>query len=130
VNPTFLSCLLFGFGGLGVLCRFLKMETQQSLIWAAAGGLGFYMFAYMFVGKVFGAGTATSHNRRDSLVGLRAQVTAPIDGSRPGMVSYTVSGARQSLRAITDDEEAIPSGAMVRIRKVEANTVHVMRIDG
>ena len=80
--------------------------------------------------EIFGAGEATSHNRRESVVGLRASVTAPIEGARPGMVSYTVSGARQSLRAITEDEEPIPMGATVRIRKIDQNTALVMRIDG
>jgi membrane protein implicated in regulation of membrane protease activity len=129
LNPTFISSFLFGFGGLGALGQFLGLPPSTSLICASAGGLGLYAFAYLFVAKVFATSQATSHNVREELVGTRARVTAPIAGLQPGMVSYEVGGSRQLLRAITDDEEPIPTGATVRIRKIDNHTAHVMRID-
>lgn len=129
LNPTFISCFLFGFGGLGALSQFLGLPPTTGFICASAGGLGLYVFAYLFVAKMFAGSEATSHNIREELVGTRARVTAPIAGLRPGMVSYEVGGSRQLLRAITDDEEPIPTGATVRIRKIDNHTAHVMRID-
>ena len=75
------------------------------------------------------AGERMSGYRRDELVGLRAHVIAPIAGSQPGMISYTAAGSRQSIRAITDEDESIPNGVVVRIRRIENHTAHVTRID-
>lgn len=87
------------------------------------------MIAYMIITRFFGASEGSSHNKREELVGTRAQVTALITGATPGMVTYVVGGSRQSLRAVTDDEEPIPVGATVRIRRIESHTARVIRID-
>jgi len=129
LNPMSVAGFLMGFGGLGVVSGMLHVPLPARLLYATAGGGGLWLVAYLLIVRMFGRAGGTSHHRREELVGLRAQVTAPIDGAKPGMVCYIVAGTRQSLPAITDDEEAIPIGATVRIRKIENNTACVMRID-
>ena len=129
INPTFLAAFFFGFGSIGLISRWMSFPPANSAIVAAAGGLALYVLAYLFVLKVFVGSEATSHNRREELIGVRANVTAPIAGEQPGMISYVVGGSRQSIRAITEDEEAIPTGSAVRIRKIDENTAVVMRLD-
>jgi membrane protein implicated in regulation of membrane protease activity len=129
LNPMSVAGFLLGFGGVGIICRNLGLPPPTSLVCGLAAGSGLWLMAYLLVTRMFGAAEGTSHNRREDLIGYRAQVTAPIAGQRPGMVAYTVAGSRQSLRAVTDDEEPIPNGAVVRIRRIEGSTAHVVRID-
>ena len=129
VNPMSIAGFLFGFGGSGVMSRGLGAQPNTSLWFATAGGFGLWMIACLTIIRMFAAAGGTSHNIREQLVGVRANVTAPIAGSTPGMVSYVVAGSRQSLRAITEDEEPIPVGATVRIRRIDNHTAQVMRID-
>src|SRR5687767_4167663 len=129
LSPLQVASFFFGFGALGVLTRIQKMALIPSAGYAAIGGLLTWAAAYLILTQMFGKSQGTSHSRREEMIGLRAQVIAPIAGERPGMVAYTVAGTRQSLPAITEDEEPIPMGATVRIRKVRGNTASVVRID-
>src|SRR5207247_106701 len=92
-------------------------------------GSGLWLMAYLIASRIFATAGGTSQNRREELIGRRGHVAAPIQGSHAGTVTYVVRGTRQSLPAVTDDEEPIPVGAAVRIRRIENNTAHVMRID-
>jgi membrane protein implicated in regulation of membrane protease activity len=131
LNPLSLAGFLLGFGGAGVVSGML-FPALPSTVRLMAGGLagwGLWLVAYLIVTKMFGNAEGSSHNNRQVLIGIRARVSAPIDGSRPGMVSYVVAGTRQSLRAVTEDEEPIPVGAEVRIRRIADNTAWVAQID-
>lgn len=129
LNPMAVAGFLLGFGGVGVMARGLGAHPLAASLFGTAGGYGLWLLAYLVITRFFGAAEGTSHYTRQDVIGLRGQVTAPIDGARPGMVACTVAGARQTVRAISDDEEPIPTGATVRIRKIENNTAHVMRIE-
>jgi membrane protein implicated in regulation of membrane protease activity len=129
LNPMSVAGFLLGFGGTGVASRILGANSGAATMCGLAGGGGLWLIAYMVITRFFGASEGTSHNKREELVGSRAHVTAPIVGSTPGMVSYVVGGTRQSLRAVTDDEEPIPVGATVRIRRIESHTARVIRIE-
>lgn len=129
LNPMSVAGFLLGFGGSGVASRMLGAHPAAATLYGLAGGGGMWLLAYLVIAKVFGASEGTSHNVREELIGTRAQVTSRIAGSQPGMVAYIVSGARQSLRAVSDDDDPIPVGAAVRIRRIESNTARVTRID-
>jgi membrane protein implicated in regulation of membrane protease activity len=128
-NPTLLSGFLLGCGAAGLMSRYLGVLPAASLPYAGIGGLALWGSAFLIVSQMFGKAQGTSHNRRSDVVGLRGNVTAPIEGQRPGMVAFNVGGTRQQLRAVTEDEEPIPMGAEVRIRRVDEHTALVMRID-
>lgn len=129
VSPMSLASFCAGFGLLGVAARLAGAGLVGSTLWALAGGLGLWWAGYFVISRFFAASGGTSHNRQEELVGLRARVTVPIEGERPGMVCYTITGARQSVRAITDGSETIPVGATVRIKRIHANTAYVTRIE-
>jgi membrane protein implicated in regulation of membrane protease activity len=129
LNPMSVAGFLLGFGGSGVASRMLGAHPTTATLCGLAGGGGLWLLAYLVITRVFGASEGTSHNKREELIGTRAQVTALIAGSQPGMVAYVVSGSRQSLRAVSDDDDPIPVGAAVRIRRIESNTARVTRVD-
>ncbi len=122
-----ISGLLLGFGGIGVLARMMKAAPGASAVAGAIGGIAMWYSAWFLIAKVFGE-SGTSHTRREDILGLKGTVTAPISGNRPGMVSLTVGGTRQQVRAVTEDEEPIPVGAEVRIRRLDNHTAQVIRL--
>ena len=127
--PMAVAGFLLGFGGIGTMLRSLGMAPSPSVLAALSGGMAMWLGAYLFITKFVGASQASSHYRRDELVGLRGKVTAPIEGAKPGMVAFNVAGRRQQLRAVTQEEQAIPMGANVRIRIVKDNVAQVVRLD-
>jgi membrane protein implicated in regulation of membrane protease activity len=129
LNPMSVSCFSVGFGGAGIISGMLGVKGLVSLLFAGASGWGLWFVAYCLLLRMFASSQGTSHHRQADLIGIRAHVTAPISGLKPGMICYTVAGTRQSIRAITDDEEPIPVGAAVRIRRIENNTAFVMRLE-
>lgn len=130
LNPTMASSFLIGLGGGGVLSRISGAGALPSLACAGVGGGLFYYYAWWLIVRFFGGAQASSHTRRVEMVGVRATVTAPIEGSKPGMVAFTIAGARQSFRAITYEGDAIPVGAKVRIRRVTKDAVLVTPLEG
>lgn len=131
LNPMAVAAFLLGFGGAGVLIGLLNPDVGAGLrlLFSAASGWSLWLVSYLIVTRVFGYAEGTSHNRQEQCIGLPANVTAPIVGSQPGMISYTVAGARQTLRAITEQDEPIPVGSVVRIRRISANTAIVTTVE-
>lgn len=131
LNPLSVAGFLLGFGGAGIASGLLMPSLAGSVrvLSGVISGWGLWLVAYLIVTRMFGGAEGTSHNRREDLIGTRAKVSVSISGSNPGMVSYVVAGTRQSLRAVTEDDEPIPVGAEVRIRRITDGTACVMRID-
>jgi len=124
-----MASFLAGFGWAGILSRMLGAGVIGSTLWAGLGGWLTWLMTYSLVMSMFSKAGASSHYRSEDVVGIRGNVTTPIDGMRPGMVSYTMSGTHQTIRAISEDNEQIPSGVEVRIRKIENQMAHVVRVD-
>jgi hypothetical protein len=125
-SPMSVAGFLLGFGGLGVISRMLGAGGLFSTLNGMAGGMGLWLIAYLIIVRVFAQSGGTSHTRREAIIGRQAQVTAPIMGSRPGMICYTIAGTRQTVRAITEEGQTIPVGASVRIRRIDASTAFVI----
>jgi membrane protein implicated in regulation of membrane protease activity len=130
-NPMSVAGFLVGFGGAGALIGLLNPEVGLALrlAFSIASGWALWLLSYLLITRVFGFAEGTSHNLQEQCIGLPANVTAPINGSHPGMISYAVAGSRQTLRAITDEDEQISVGSIVRIRKITANTAYVTATD-
>ena len=110
------------------MTRMMKVAPGTSALAAGIGGVAMWYSAWFLIAKVFGASEGSSHTRREEVLGMKGTVTAPICGSQPGMIALTVGGSRQQVRAITEEEEPIPVGAQVRIRRLENNTAQVIRL--
>ncbi len=129
LNIPAMSSFMLGFGGIGVVTRSLGFHVRLSLVYATAAGFGLWSLAWWIVKRLFGDAEGTSHNTWDDVIGLRAEVSAPIEGMKSGTVAYTVGGSRQTAKAISEEEELIPKGSIVRIRKIENHTVTVSRVE-
>ena len=130
LSPLAVAGFLLGFGGVGVAVRLMGAAAWPSTVAATAGGLGLWLIAYLIITRVFVQAAGTSHYRQEELAGRRGLVTATIEGGKPGMICYTITGTRQTVRAISEDPaESIPTGSAVRIRRIENNTAVVTRID-
>ncbi len=131
LNPMSVAGFLVGFGGAGALIGLLNPEVGLALrlAFSITSGWGLWLLSYLLITRVFGFAEGTSHNLQEQCIGLPANVTAPINGSHPGMISYAVAGSRQTLRAITDNDEQIAVGSIVRIRRINANTAYVTAVD-
>ncbi len=129
LNPTMASSFLIGFGGGGVLSRVSGAGVLPSMACAGVSGSLLYWYARWLIVRVFGAAQASSHTRRADLVGLCGTVIAPIEGSRPGMITLIIAGSRQTFRAVSSDGMAIPVGSAVRIRHASRDAVIVSRVD-
>ncbi|MGC8669321.1 MAG: NfeD family protein [Chthonomonadales bacterium] len=128
LSPMSAAGFLIGFGGGGVSARALGSGPAPSLLYACAGGMGLYWVAWTVITRFFGAAQASSHFCQEDAVGLRATVIAPIEGGRPGMIGCVIAGTRQRVRAVSDEQEVIPVGSIVRIRRIEHETAHVTRV--
>ena len=129
LNPLSVASFLLGFGGVGVVVRMIGFHQKASILCALAAGWGLWLVSWWIVTRVFGAAEGTSHNTWDDVIGLRAQVTVPIEGLKSGTVAYVVGGTRQTAKAISEDDELIPTGATVRIKRIENHTATVSRVD-
>jgi hypothetical protein len=125
LNPIYVTGLLLGFGGGGIASRSLTAQPLQSLLWAGLLGGAMYWGTTFLVARLFGAAQASSHMTQEGLIGMRALVTATIEGSHAGTICLTVKGTRAQLRAVTEENESIAVGAAVRIRRIEKGTAHV-----
>lgn len=91
----------------------------------------------MLLSRVFGSAERSSHIQQDEFVGINAEVITSIPVKGVGIISIESFGNRQSLparleaSADTDmvEQEPVPRGARVRIRRIESGTALVIRID-
>lgn len=130
LNPTLISAFFLGFGLLGVISRSsLGLNLLYSTLVASIGGLTLWGSCQQLILRMFIQAQGTSHVRQQNLVGTRATVTVQITGRQPGMVQFTASGTRMSLRAVADDEEAIQVGTKVKVRRIDSGTALVVPVE-
>lgn len=128
IDPMSVSGFLLGFGGAGILSHSVHASLIFGLLSALSAGGAMWAGAWLLINRVFGAANTSSHNVLEDLIGLNAQVTAPISQDHPGMICYVVAGSRQTIRAINEEEGVIPPGTDVRIHRLDNNVAKVMRI--
>jgi hypothetical protein len=127
MNPMAVAGFLLGFGGIGIMSRSQGAGALTSIAGGFLGGYALWLSAYLLVTRVFATARGTSHYRPGDVIGASGIVSAPISPGKPGMISLTVAGSRQSIRAIVVyDDEVVPVGATVRIRRLEHGTAHVV----
>lgn len=117
---------LFGWSGLGFLnlgmapwlviilsfiCGFLMMLTMASL--------------FYFMSKLAESGNINLRNA----IGRSGEVYLPIPGKRAGLgkVQLTVQGSLETLDAITDDPDDIPTSSLIQVKDVISNQILLVR---
>jgi len=111
------------FGWVGIACLHRNLSIPLSIVIATVSGLA--MMAVMatlmyFMGKLAESGGLELKNAR----GKTGTVYLTIPASRSGMgqIQINVQGF-QTLDAMTDDPEAIPTGSLVQVNDVISNGI-------
>lgn len=107
------------FGWTGITCLDGGLSTGWTLVISSVAGL-IMMFLtsslFFWMHRLAESGTL----RMKNAVGAVGEVYLPIGGDRSkmGKVQIKVQGSLRELEAITDDPDDIPTGTMVRVKKI------------
>ncbi|MCC6442105.1 MAG: hypothetical protein IT210_01470 [Armatimonadetes bacterium] len=129
LNPMTLGAFITSFGGFGVIARSLGWSPAVSTIFAScmafvSAGMVFTLFVRFFV-----ASQSSSQFRRIDLLGKKAQVIVSLQANRPGMIAFSIHGAKQTVPAITENGQPIEKGTSVEIVGIAGGSVYVRERD-
>ena len=117
---------MFGWSGLG----FISAGLAPWLVIVLSFICGFVMMLAMallfyFMSKLVESGNMNIKNA----VGRSGEVYLPIPGKRQGMgkVQITVQGTLQTLDAVSDDPEIIPTSSLVQVTDIINNQILLVR---
>lgn len=117
---------MFGWSGLG----FISAGLEVWLVILLSFLCGFAMMLAMallfyFMSKLVESGNMNIRNA----VGRSGEVYLPIPGKRQGLgkVQITVQGTLQTLDAVSDDPEIIPTSSLVQVTDVINNQILLVR---
>lgn len=117
---------LFGWSGLG----FISVGMAPWLVIILSFICGFLMMLSMatlfyFMSKLAESGNMNLRNA----IGHSGEVYLTIPASRKGMgkVQMTVQGTLETLDAITDDQEDIPTSSLIQVKDVVNNQILLVR---
>ena len=129
VSPITIAMFITSFGGVGfIVQQFPGGNLLFSLPLALVSGFVIAGSAFYILYKIFSATQASSNYTRDSVLDLEAEVITPIPANGVGEIAYTARGSRFNAPARSEDQEAIPKHAIVRMTKVVGNIFYVREI--
>lgn len=126
ISPISIGAFLTAFGAIGIIAtRGLGLSATESVIWAVVGSIivalgAHFVFFYLFV-----APQASSAVKQSDLIGITAEVTAPIPAASVGEITYVAMGSRQSAQARSANGQAIPRGATVVVESITGTVLNV-----
>ncbi|MEE8389499.1 MAG: NfeD family protein [Anaerolineae bacterium] len=134
LSPITIATFITTFGGVGLIVNSLAdLSSALGLLISTASGLALAGAMYLVYARVLMAVQASSEVEVGDLVGLTAEVIAPIPEGNVGEVVLVARGTRARSTARSADRPAIPRGTMVEIVKEVGNVVIVrtkeIRID-
>jgi len=131
-GPGFLSIrgaslMMVGFGGVAYIVQHLFGKV---LLASVAGAMSGWVFAFACLAmfRVFLRQQATSGVTAAEIVGSLGVVTTSIPPGKPGEVMLSVSGRQMNKMATSELDEAIPSGARVKVDRYFGGTVIVSKV--
>jgi membrane protein implicated in regulation of membrane protease activity len=126
ISPISIAAFVTAFGGIGLItARGLGMDPMTSLIVTVVGSILVALLAHALFFLIFIAPQASSHVKPGELIGLTAEVTAPIPADRLGEVTYVAMGSRQTAQARSATGQAIPRGTAVVIDSLTGTVLNV-----
>ena len=129
VSPITIAMFITSFGGMGFILQQIPGRSLLfSLPLALASGLVIAGAAFYLLYKIFSATQVSSNYTRESVLDMEAEVITPIPAKGVGEIAYTAQGSRFSAPARSENQEAIPKHAIVRMTKVAGSIFYVREI--
>ncbi len=126
ISPISIAAFVTAFGAIGIVAtRGMGQAAMTSVIWAVVGSLVVAVLAHALFFFLFIAPQASSAVRQGDLIGITAEVTAPIPATSVGEISYVAMGSRQTASARSADGQAIPRGATVIVESITGTVLNV-----
>ncbi len=116
LSPITIATFVTTFGGIGIITRQLfGVPGSISLLWAVGGGLLLAGAMFLFYSRFLIGSQGSSEVRVRQLVGLTAEVTAPISAEGVGEIALVAQGSRVTYPARSSRGVAIKRGTLVVI---------------
>ena len=126
LSPITIATFITTFGGVGVIVNNLTtLSPALGVLISTLSGLTVSGAMFLLYARVMTAVQGSSEVQMGELVGLTAEVIAPIPEGNVGEVVLVVRGARSRSTARAADGQAIPRGTMVEIVEEVGNAVIV-----
>ncbi|MBI4788315.1 MAG: hypothetical protein HY782_14885 [Chloroflexi bacterium] len=127
LSPISIAAFVTSFGGIGIIAtQGFRADGATSLLWAIGGSIVVGVASHVLFFYIFIAPQASSALRTSDVVGLTAEVTAPIPGDSVGEIAYVAMGERHTATARSHDGSSIPRGSLVTIESL-AGTVMIVK---
>ena len=116
ISPITISAFITAFGAVGIISRQLfGVPGPVSLLWATLGGLLLSGVMFLFYSRFLIGSQGSSEVRVSQLVGLTAEVTAPIPEDGVGEIAVIAQGSRVTYPARSSHGTPIKRGTLVVI---------------
>ncbi len=116
ISPITISAFITAFGAVGIISRQLfEVSGPMSLLWSTLGGLLLSGAMFLFYSRFLIGSQGSSEVRVSQLVGLTAEVTAPIPEDGVGEIAVIAQGSRVTYPARSSHGNAIRRGSVVVI---------------
>ncbi len=127
LSPISIAAFITSFGGIGIIAtQGFGASGATSLLWAIGGSIIIAIISHLLFFYLFIAPQASSALKTSDVIGISAEVTAPIPGNSVGEIAYVAMGERHTATARSQDGIAIPRGALVTISGL-AGTVMIVK---
>lgn len=121
------SLMMVGFGGVAYMVQHLYGKVLFSSVAGAMSGW-IFAFACLAMFRIFLQQQASSMVTPAEIVGASGVVTTSIPPGKPGEVLLSVSGTQMNKMATSALDEAIPSGAQVKVDRYIGGMVVVSEV--
>jgi membrane protein implicated in regulation of membrane protease activity len=116
ISSITISTFITAFGAVGIIVRHVfGVSDLFSLLWATGGGLLLASVMFLFYSRFLIGSQGSSEVRVSQLVGLTAEVVAPISEDGVGEIALVAQGSRVTYPARSSQGIAIRRGTLVVI---------------
>ncbi len=127
LSPISIAAFITSFGGIGIIAtQAFHAGGGTSLLWALGGSVVIAIASHLLFFYIFIAPQASSALTAGGVIGLTAEVTAPIPQGSVGEIAYVAMGERHTATARASDGGTIPRGTVVTIQGI-AGTVMLVK---
>jgi hypothetical protein len=127
LSPISIAAFITSFGGIGIIAaQGFGADAGTSLLWAIFGSIIVAIISHLLFFYIFIAPQASSALKPSDILGITAEVTAPIPGNSVGEIAYVAMGERHTATARSADGRTISRGAIVTIQGL-AGTVMIVK---